>query len=183
MSVRDSLLAALLPGPAYGFQLHREITQRVGERREVNVGQTYATLDRLTRQKLIEPAGSTDDGLPLHRLTPSGRAAVEQWFAGTDAAGADASDETVERVLVALSLAEVDAPAVIAAETSRWAARPRDRRPADSPLAALAARADAARTERMLEWLADAARLAEERERFVVERSNERPRRGRRPAA
>ena len=76
MAVRDALLALLTAGPAYGFQLHGGLAARTGGRRNINVGQTYATLERLSKQRLVEPAGSTDDGLPLHRLTPAGSAAA-----------------------------------------------------------------------------------------------------------
>ncbi|MFF2369241.1 PadR family transcriptional regulator [Agromyces sp. NPDC058110] len=123
MAVRDALLALLTLGPAYGFALHGGLAERTGGRRTVNVGQTYATLDRLTRQGLVEPAGTTDDGLPLHRLTDAGRLAVDAWLDGDDAAGADPWDETVDRVLIAASLPEFDAASVIAAETRRWRER------------------------------------------------------------
>ena len=104
MAVRDALLALLTAGPAYGFQLHGGLAARTGGRRAINVGQTYATLERLTRQRLVEPAGTTDDGLPLHRLTDAGLAAARAWLDGADAAGADQWDETVDRVLIARSL-------------------------------------------------------------------------------
>lgn len=125
MAVRDALLTLLLPGPRYGFQLHGELAERTGGRRAVNVGQTYATLDRLGKQGLVEPAGATDDGLPLYRLTRDGRTAAHGWLDGADAAGADAWDETVERVLIARSLDArgVDATSIGAAERARWAAR------------------------------------------------------------
>ncbi|SFR78220.1 Transcriptional regulator PadR-like family protein [Agromyces sp. CF514] len=123
MAVRDALLALLTLGPAYGFALHGGLAERTGGRRTVNVGQTYATLERLTRQGLVEPAGTTDDGLPLHRLTDTGRLAVEAWLDGQDAAGADPWDETVDRVLIAASLPGFDAASVIAAETRRWRER------------------------------------------------------------
>ena len=80
MAVRDALLALLTAGPAYGFQLHGGLAARTGGRRDINVGQTYATLERLSKQRLVEPAGSTDDGLPLHRLTTAGSAAAEAWL-------------------------------------------------------------------------------------------------------
>ena len=79
MAVRDALLALLTAGPAYGFQLHGGLAARTGGRRLVNVGQTYATLERLTKQGLIESAGSTGDGLPLHRLTAAGEAGAEHY--------------------------------------------------------------------------------------------------------
>ncbi|MES2170284.1 MAG: PadR family transcriptional regulator, partial [Actinomycetota bacterium] len=65
MSVRDGLLAILTLGPAYGLQLHSELTTRAPHRKPVNVGQIYGTLDRLVKQHLIEPAGFTEDALPL----------------------------------------------------------------------------------------------------------------------
>jgi DNA-binding PadR family transcriptional regulator len=123
MAVRDALLALLTAGPAYGFQLHGGLAARTGGRRAINVGQTYATLDRLTRQKLVEPAGATDDGLPLHRLTDAGLAAARAWLDGTDAAGADQWDETIDRVLIARSLPDCDADAIVAAELGRWRVR------------------------------------------------------------
>ena len=94
MAVRDALLALLTAGPAYGFQLHGGLASRTGGRRTINVGQTYATLERLTKQRLVEPAGTTDDGLPLHRLTAAGAKAATAWLEGADAAGADPWDET-----------------------------------------------------------------------------------------
>jgi DNA-binding PadR family transcriptional regulator len=193
VAVRDALLVLLLDGPAYGFQLHGGLAARTGGRREVNVGQTYATLDRLTAQGLIEPAGTTDDGLPLYRTTSSGRAAAAAWLAGADAAGADPWHETIDRVLIALSLPGVDATPILAGERARWAERRADAErlaagraastaEATGPasLAALADRADLARADAALAWLetvgrADAAALE-------VAPSSERPRRGRRPA-
>ena len=123
MAVRDALLALLTTGPAYGFALHGGLAERTGGRRVVNVGQTYATIERLTKQGLLEPAGTTDDGLPLHRLTDTGRLAADAWFGGADAAGADPWDETVDRVLIAASLPGLDAAAVVAGEERRWRER------------------------------------------------------------
>ena len=123
MAVRDALLTLLTIGPAYGFQLHGGLETRTGGRRRVNVGQTYATLERLTKQRLIAPAGTTDDGLPLHALTPAGVAAADAWLRGADASGADPWDETVDRVLIALSLPAVDARSIVDGELERWSIR------------------------------------------------------------
>lgn len=200
MAVRDALLALLTVGPAYGFQLHGGLAARTGGRRSINVGQTYATLERLQKQGLVEPAGTTDDGLPLYGLTTAGAAAARSWLEGTDAAGADPWDETVDRVLIARSLPGVDADAVLAAERSRWerrreaasgagavespaaagsldevdAAREGERR-----LAALVTAAERLRAEGVLGWL-DAV---SSQERIPFAPRAERPKRGRRPAA
>lgn len=194
MAVRDALLALLTAGPGYGFQLHGGLAARTGGRRAVNVGQTYATLERLTKQGLVEPAGSTDDGLPLHRLTAAGRTAARAWLEGADAAGADAWDETVDRVLIARSLPEWDAAAVVAAERDRWERRRVEASVAagtraaptgagwddgEAALARLAAAAEAARAGAALAWLDDVARA----ERRAFPPLVERPKRGRRPGS
>ncbi|MDQ2660885.1 MAG: PadR family transcriptional regulator [Actinomycetota bacterium] len=204
MAVRDALLALLTAGPAYGFQLHGGLAVRTGGRRTVNVGQTYATLDRLAKQRLVESAGSTDDGLPLHRLTATGADAAEAWLHGADAAGADPWDETIDRVLIARSLPDYDAEAVIATERGRWLARRSEAsdaasRPvgpehprgnelsADDPgtnaaetaLARLAAAAGLARADAALAWLD----VVDSETRVTLAPRAQRPKRGRRPGA
>ena len=193
MAVRDALLVLLLDGPAYGFQLHGGLAARTGGRREINVGQTYATLDRLAAQRLIEPAGTTDDGLPLHRLTTAGRAAATGWLAGADAAGADPWHETVDRVLLALSLPAVDASPVLLGERERWTVRradadrlaaggsaPTTDEAGPAALAALAAAADATRADAAIAWLELVSRAEPAALAFAP--TTERPRRGRRPS-
>ncbi|WP_350346759.1 helix-turn-helix transcriptional regulator [Agromyces sp. G08B096] len=187
MAVRDTLLVLLTAGPAYGFQLHGELTRRTGGRRVVNVGQTYATLDRLTARKLIESAGTTDDGLPLHGLTDAGRTEALAWLDGADAAGADPWDETVDRVLVAASLPGIDADDVVGAERRRWEERlaeasARATEAAADPAAALsrlAAHAEQERARAALAWIGAVAEATPE----PFAPAAERPRRGRRPGS
>ncbi|MCM3659050.1 PadR family transcriptional regulator [Agromyces mediolanus] len=194
MAVREALLTLLGMGPAYGFALHGGLAERTGGRRAVNVGQSYATLERATKAGLIEPAGTTDDGLPLHRLTTSGEAVVAGWLSGTDAAGADPWDESLDRVLIAASLPQVPLAPVVAAERERWLARlaaasdaASDERsdPDASPdarLRRLAAAADATRARAALAWLdeVDEARASVE---LAFAPSDVRPKRGRRRSA
>lgn len=201
MAVRDALLALLTMGPAYGFALHGGLSLRTGGRRAVNVGQTYATLERLTKQGLVEPAGTTDDGLPLHRLTSTGEQSAHAWLSGADAAGADVWDETLDRVLIACSLPRWDVAATVEQERHRWLARREhaaaaaaagggsaesDARAnddaghdsgAEAGLARLAASAELARIDAMLDWL----RTADAVGGLALEARSARPRRGRRP--
>jgi len=192
MAVRDALLVLLTVGPAYGFQLHGGLATRTGARRSVNVGQTYATLERLTKQRLVEPAGTTEDGLPLHRLTQAGVDAARTWLDGADAAGSDPWDETIDRVLIARSLPDCDADAVVAAERARWTRRraeasgaaggvvgAEDAEAAEAELARLAASAEVARADAALIWL-DALGSTE---RLAFAPRAVRPKRGRRPGA
>ncbi|MFE6966195.1 PadR family transcriptional regulator [Agromyces sp. NPDC057679] len=194
MAVREALLASLIPGPGYGFQLHGALATRTGGRRQVNVGQSYATLERATKAKLIEAAGATDDGLPLHRLTAVGRAAADAWLGGEDASGADPWDETVDRVLIAASLPGVDARPIVAAETQRWRARlseseselekgDDDTTGSAAALVELARAADAARARAAVDWLEGAAVAVASGPSLELVPSAERPRRGRRPSA
>ena len=120
MSVRSSLLAILTMGPAYGFQLHGELRTRTAGRRSVNVGQVYATLDRLTGQGAIESAGTTDDGLPLYRLTPAGRLEAGTWLAATSSGAGDEWPDMVDRILIASSLPHTDPTVLVNAYREHW---------------------------------------------------------------
>ncbi|WP_166791762.1 PadR family transcriptional regulator [Cryobacterium frigoriphilum] len=189
--MRTSLLAVLTIGPAYGFQLHGELAARTAGRRRVNVGQIYGTLERLIMQAAIESAGTTDDGLPLYRLTPAGHAEALEWLHDTDSAVGDEWDDLVDRVLIASSLprteSDVDAQAIIAGNRAWWITR-RDaapRGPVDTAQDRLAVAAASALAEAALRWLDEAELQLLTAEPGSIERglSEERPRRGRRPAA
>lgn len=194
MAVRDALLSLLTAGPAYGFQLHGALETRTGGRRRVNVGQTYATIERATKAGLIESAGTTPDGLPLHRLTKAGRGAVDAWLGGADAPGTDPWDETIDRVLVVASLPGLDPTSVIADERDRWTARrdeaesamsghsaASDAADAQTELQRLAIAADVARAAAALDWLDVVGGAAASDRKIAFAPTDERPRRGRRP--
>lgn len=119
MTVRDGLLALLTLGPAYGLQLHSEFLDRAAHRGRLNVGQIYATLDRLRDRGLVDAAGRTDDGLPLHSLTDAGRAAASAWLAGEGAGPEEDWDDILDRILIASSLPGVDVEPVLDAYARR----------------------------------------------------------------
>jgi DNA-binding PadR family transcriptional regulator len=183
VSVRNALLAILTIGPAYGFQLHGELASRTAGRRSVNVGQIYGTLDRLVKQHAVESAGATPDGLPLYRLTESGRAEAQGWLHDTSSSAGDEWNDLVDRVLIASSLPGVDMVGIIAAYRRHWLDS-RTTQP-DSGQERLAATAGAALAGAALAWLDQAeAQLSGDRigsYRRVL--SNDRPRRGRRPSS
>lgn len=183
MSVRSGLLVVLTIGPAYGFQLHGELQARTAGRRTVNVGQIYGTLDRLVGQGAVESAGTTDDGLPLYRLTGSGRAEAFAWLVDTSSPAGEEWNDLVDRVLLASSLPGADALGIIAGYRTRWEQPPdRGALTGQDRLAASAASALAAAA---LAWLddAEAALAGDGAGSFPRELSHARPRRGRRPAA
>lgn len=185
MAVRESLLTLLATGENYGFRLHNELTTRVPYRAELNVGQSYATLDRLNKAELIESAGLTADGLPLYRLRPSGTAIVKEWLAGSDAPGSQREHETVERVLLSASLGAL-LPAsvgrfedILQREKDSWNQRDRVVRESSQSegLWGLEYERQRLLAHAMIEWLDKVS--ATGRDQLIRPFSSDRPRRGR----
>ena len=168
MSLRDSLLVVLSLGPAYGYQLHAEVVERTRRRTALNAGQVYSTLDRLTRDGLLRPAGTTQDGLPLYELTDGGHAAAA--VALSTPRGHDFA-AMVDHVLLAQSVPGADVAALVAAYRPLWP-KPAGPVPSDPhQLAARRAQEELARAA--LRWL-DALPHVE-----PWEPRTDRPRRGR----
>lgn len=185
MSVRDGVLAILTLGPAYGLQLHSELASRAPHRKPVNAGQIYGTLERLARQRLIEPAGHTEDALPLHRLTEAGRTEVETWLAAPVFDALPEWTEMLDQVLIASSVAPSAAMELTESYRRWWEADLAQTRtpvlddsfPADAHLALVAREALAVAA---LAWLGAAVAALVD---FDTYRglSEVRPKRGRRP--
>ncbi len=184
MSVRDGILAILTLGPAYGLQLHAEFMARAAHRKPVNVGQVYATLDRLAKQQLVEDAGFTSDGLPLYAVTPAGAAAASNWMTTPDTAALPEWTEMLDQVLVASSVHPASALELSRCYRSWWERDLRETRSAsaddlahDKRLALLARDAQAVAA---IAWLGAAiSELAELDTARAL--SSHRPKRGRRP--
>ena len=91
MSVRCALLALLIPGPSYGYELRNQLERVTGSLRSTNIGQVYSTLSRLERDGLVlrtmsaHPVGSAREQV-RYALTDSGRAAAHVWFGQPQAA-------------------------------------------------------------------------------------------------
>src|SRR5947209_12499532 len=113
MSVQNGFLALLTQGPAYGSQLQSEFLCRAAHRRQLNPGQVYSTLDRMSDQGLVASAGATDDGLPLYALTEAGRSTAAEWLSSGPLDGRPDWDEMQDQVLIAASLEGVDARAIV----------------------------------------------------------------------
>lgn len=187
MSVRDGLLAILTLGPAYGLQLHTELTSRAPHRKPVNVGQIYGTLDRLANQQLVVTAGTTDDGLPLYQLTPTGRSGAEKWMTEPATESLPEWTEMLDQILVTSSLDAV-AATILAGDFRKWwdsdlgATRFTLQRTAlrhDQRLALIAREAQAVAA---LAWIGSVTALLANNDSFRGY-SDSRPKRGRRPVA
>jgi DNA-binding PadR family transcriptional regulator len=107
MSVRYGLLSLLAEAPAHGYQLKTAFERRTGGSWAINIGQVYTTLQRLERDGLVS-ALPTDGDRNDYRITASGAAALETWFATPVVAEAPARDELTIKVLLAVAASDVD---------------------------------------------------------------------------
>ena len=78
MAVREGLLALLDRGDTHGYQLKADFETATGGIWALNVGQVYATLDRLTRDGLV--ASEELDGQRSYRLTEAGGDELGAWW-------------------------------------------------------------------------------------------------------
>jgi DNA-binding PadR family transcriptional regulator len=114
VSVRHALLALLSEGPKYGLQLRQEFEARTGEVWPLNVGQVYTTLQRLERDGLVESDGADDESPQKgFRITAAGDEELVGWLHAPGDIGAPPRDELVIKVLIALTLPELDVQDVI----------------------------------------------------------------------
>jgi DNA-binding PadR family transcriptional regulator len=178
MSIRQSLLAILDEGDCYGYQLRVEFERRTGHSRSLNVGQVYATLDRLERDGLVSKLGANSTGHVYYAITDDGRLVVRDWF--ETAAPSMALDELALKVSLAQSLPRVDAAAVVIRQRESTAAVVEALRHDEAalPLARqLVVDAQLAAADAELGWLHRAEVLLRGSESFGLEA--EPPRRGR----
>src|SRR5688572_27390541 len=115
MSVRHALLALLSEGPKYGLQLRQEFEAKTGEVWPLNVGQVYTTLQRLERDGLVESDDMAEVEGPqkTFQLTTDGAEELQDWLRTPPDDSAPPRDELVIKVLVALTLPEVDVHEVL----------------------------------------------------------------------
>ena len=114
MSVRQGILALLAEQPMRAYQLKQEFERRTGGTWPLNIGQVATTLQRLTRDGLVE--GTTDGDAERYSLTEAGRAEAEAWWGRPVERGAPARDELAIKVALAVTAPDVDVARVIQAQ-------------------------------------------------------------------
>lgn len=100
MAVREGLLALLVPGERYGYQLKTEFESATGGVWNLNVGQVYTTLDRLHRDGLVDFAEL--DGQKLYHITAAGRQELGSWWHAVPSDDPPPRDELMLKVLMAI---------------------------------------------------------------------------------
>ncbi len=157
MAVREGLLALLLPGERYGYQLKTEFEAATGGVWPLNVGQVYTTLDRLHRDGLVDV--TEVDGQKSYRITAAGREELGSWWHAVPAAEPPPRDELMLKILMAIEDGRDRALAVITHQRTvlygllQRHRREREPSAAGSLAGALATDALVVRAEADLRWL------------------------------
>jgi DNA-binding PadR family transcriptional regulator len=99
MGVREGLLALLDREPAYGYQLKTGFEAATGGIWSVNVGQVYATLDRLERDGFV--TSDERDGQRSYHITPAGSQELGAWWDAVPGDEPPPRDELTVKVLLA----------------------------------------------------------------------------------
>jgi DNA-binding PadR family transcriptional regulator len=111
MAVREGLLALLDQQTAYGYQLKTGFESATGGVWSLNVGQVYATLDRLSRDGLVE--AEERDGQRSYRITPAGVDELGAWWDTVPGDEPPPRDELTVKVLFAIAHGRERALAVV----------------------------------------------------------------------
>jgi DNA-binding PadR family transcriptional regulator len=163
VSVRHALLALLSEGPKYGLQLRQEFEAKTGEVWPLNVGQVYTTLQRLERDGLVESDDAENEGPQKgFHITPAGHDELMDWLQTPGADDAPPRDELVIKVLVALTVPDVNVGELLQVhrrhlvQTMQRFTRLKENAAEDDVGLALVADAEIFRLEAVVRWL-DAA--------------------------
>ncbi|NUT21828.1 MAG: PadR family transcriptional regulator [Hamadaea sp.] len=111
MSTRHLLLGLLARGPQHGYELKRAHDDALPSAKPLAFGQVYATIGRLERDGLIEPAGSDRVAGPervSYQLTHSGRTTLAEWLDAVETPAPHLGGALLEKVVVALLAADRD---------------------------------------------------------------------------
>jgi DNA-binding PadR family transcriptional regulator len=99
MGVREGLLALLERESAYGYQLKTGFESATGGIWSLNVGQVYATLDRLERDGFV--TSDEHDGQRSYRITAAGSKELGAWWEAVPGDEPPPRDELTVKVLLA----------------------------------------------------------------------------------
>jgi DNA-binding PadR family transcriptional regulator len=101
MSLKYGILGLLAEQPLHGYEVKTRFEELLGGTWEVNIGQVYATFQRLERDDLIEPVGERGDrGKLAYRLTDAGRQNLEVWLEMPEAEPQPMREEVYVKLLL-----------------------------------------------------------------------------------
>jgi DNA-binding PadR family transcriptional regulator len=127
--MRYPVLALLSDAPAHGYEIKRGLEERFGAViKPLNAGQVYVTLQRLTRDELVEDDAVAQDGRPdkrVYRLTDAGRRALEEWL-GVASAPTRLRDDFFMKLVFAREIGLADPAELIARQRALYLGALRD---------------------------------------------------------
>jgi DNA-binding PadR family transcriptional regulator len=101
MSLKYGILGLLAEQPLHGYEVKSRFEELLGGTWEVNIGQVYATFQRLERDDLIEAVGERGDrGKLAYRLTDAGRQNLEEWLETPEAEPQPMREEVYVKLLL-----------------------------------------------------------------------------------
>ncbi len=116
MSIKHSLLAILTLGDCHGYQLRTELISRTSDSYSINIGQIYATLERLERDGLVAASDANEDGQIRYSITESGRGEAAEWLTAPVEHSAAQRDELAMKLALAVTLPGVDVDAMLTSQ-------------------------------------------------------------------
>ena len=102
MSIRYGLLALLAEGEQHGYQLREAFLTRTGRVWSINIGQIYTTLNRLSRDGLVDRSSHSDSNTVTYRLTRAGREELSSWWAATVDHSTPGRDQVTIKVVLSI---------------------------------------------------------------------------------
>ena len=116
MGVREGLLALLRGQPKHGYQLRGEFEQVTGQMWPLNIGQVYASLQRLERDDLIGVDHHDVVDRKSYRITDDGVSALRRWLLEPVPRDGERRDEVTMKLLMAEASGAADVRDVIAVQ-------------------------------------------------------------------
>lgn len=127
MSLRFGILGLLAERSLHAYSMKARFEDLLGGSWEVNIGQVSATLQRLERDGLVEPAEPRGDrGRLPYRLTEAGRKALDAWLAEPEAEPQQLREEIYLKLLLASRIANGSLPGLLARQRRVYLQRLKD---------------------------------------------------------
>ena len=127
MSLKFGVLGLLAEEPLHGYEVKTRFEAMLGGSWEVNIGQVYATLQRLERDGLVRAVGTRGDrGKLAYELSREGRSALDAWLAQADSGPQQLREDFYVKLLLASRLANGDLRPLLARQRRGYLQRMRD---------------------------------------------------------
>ncbi|HZN73395.1 MAG TPA: PadR family transcriptional regulator [Micromonosporaceae bacterium] len=127
MSLKFGILGLLAEQPLHTYSVKARFEDLLGGSWEVNIGQVSATLQRLERDGLVEPAEARGErGRLPYRLTRAGLQALDAWLAEPESEPQQLREEIYLKLLLASRVANGGLPALLARQRRVYLQRLKD---------------------------------------------------------